>query len=244
MLVDVVELPRDLSPAQVEGRTVVVFDVLRATTTMTAALAAGVKEIFVQRDLDEVVAAAAAFGPEAITCGERDCMRPEGFTLGNSPGGFTAAMAGRTAFMATTNGTRAIVAARMARRMFVGSLVNAAAVARAVSAARLDVTLLCAGSDGFVSLEDLIGAGAVLDRLAAIEPIVFGSDVALAAHDLFLQSRPNLRESLRRTRGGTNIIRHGLEDDIEFAARLNVVDLVGAVELDRLRVVPWQDVEA
>jgi 2-phosphosulfolactate phosphatase len=240
MRVDVVQLPRDLTPPDVAGRSVVVFDVLRATTTMTAALAVGVKEIFVQPDLDAVAAAARAHGPAALACGERDCLPPVGFALGNSPGGFTADVAaGRTVFMATTNGTKAMAAARAAQRMFAGALVNANAVAGAVIDAGLDVTLLCAGTDGFVSLEDLIGAGAVLDALAAVGPVVFASDVALAAHDLFLHARPNLRHALRRTLGGTNIIETGLSDDIDFAARLNAIDVVGEVELDRLRVIRW-----
>ncbi|HEV7300006.1 MAG TPA: 2-phosphosulfolactate phosphatase [Tepidisphaeraceae bacterium] len=236
MLIDVVQLPRDLSAAHVDGRTVVVFDVLRATTTMTAALAAGVREIFVQPDIASVLTAAEQFGPDAITCGERDCLPPAGFTLGNSPAGFTPAMVGRTAFMATTNGTKAIVAARGAKHLFVGALVNATAVAQAVAAVGNDVTLLCSGSDGLVSLEDLIGAGAVLKALSALKPVVLASDVALAAGDLFHHARPDLPAALVRTRGGTNIIRNGLQDDIEFAARLDVFDIVGKVEPDRLRI--------
>src|SRR3954470_1769538 len=95
----VILLPRDLRPADLDGRAVVVFDVLRATTTMTAALAAGVREVRVFGDLAAARAAAAAFdGPaaERVLCGEENCLRPPGFDLGNSPGDFgPSACAGR-----------------------------------------------------------------------------------------------------------------------------------------------------
>jgi len=237
MIVDVVQLPRDLTSAHVEGRAVVVFDVLRATTTMTAALAMGVAEIFVQPSLDDVRIAAGKFGDAAVTCGELNCVQPAGFTLGNSPGGFTAAFARRTVFMATTNGTKAILAAVEAKYLYVGALVNASSVARAARASGADVALLCSGTDGLSSMEDTIGAGAVLDAIIASDTAVqLGSDVALMALELFRASKPILRATLARTRGGTNIIRNGLQDDIDFAARLDVFDVVGQVDPKRLRI--------
>jgi 2-phosphosulfolactate phosphatase len=237
MLIDVVQLPSELSHDHVHGRTVVVLDVLRATTTMTAALAAGVKEILVQPDLDTVRKTATAFGGLALTCGEKDCVMPPDFMLGNSPGGFVPTHAGRTVFMATTNGTKAIIAARQAARMFAGALVNAGAVARTVVATGSDVTLLCAGSDGRVALEDMLGAGAVLSAIEALgAPVLYASDVTLIARDLFTANRADLKSALARTRGGTNIIRSGLQDDIDFCAQLDALDVIGEVDLTNLRV--------
>ncbi len=237
MLIDVVQLPRDLTPDQVTGRTVVVFDVLRATTTMTAAIAVGVKEIRIQPDIGTVRIIAKNFGELAVLCGEQDCVMPDGFTLGNSPAGFVAEHAGRSVFMATTNGTRAILAAKSAKRMFTGALVNATAVAKAVVDAGNDVTLLCAGTDGRVALEDLLGAGAVLNAIEALgSPVVYGSDITLIARDLFAANRADLKAALIRTRGGTNIIRNGLQDDIDFCAALDKFNVVGEVDLNHLIV--------
>ena len=124
----VILLPRDLRPEDLRGRSVVVFDVLRATTTMTAALAAGVREIRVFGDLESARRAADAFHGSRLLCGESNCLPPPGFDLGNSPGAFNREThAGRVAFMSTTNGTRAILAARGAHAIFTGALVNAAA---------------------------------------------------------------------------------------------------------------------
>ena len=121
MQVQVVLLPRELKDSDVAGRTVVVFDVLRATTTMAAALAAGVGEIRVFGEVEAARSAAAGFPGPRVLCGEINALPPPGFDLGNSPGDFRRDLhAGRTVFMSTTNGTRAVVAARRAASLFVG----------------------------------------------------------------------------------------------------------------------------
>jgi 2-phosphosulfolactate phosphatase len=236
MLVDVVLLPRDLTDDHRAGRAVVVFDVLRATTTMTAALTAGVKEIFIQPDIPTVLSAAKAFGDAAVTCGEIDAVPPAGFTLGNSPGKFTNQYAGCTVFMATTNGTRAIIAAVGATAIFTGALVNATAVAKQLMAVGHDVTLLCSGSNGLLSAEDMIGAGAVIESLRSMTDVVLASDVAILAQQAFLSAKDDLAGVLSRTKGGKNIIRHDLRPDIEFCARLDMLGAVGVVSANPLVV--------
>lgn len=226
---DVVLLPRDLTPQHLADRAVVAFDVLRATTSMAAALAAGVDAIHVFPDT-AAARAAAAQARGVLLCGEERCLPPLGFDLGNSPTAFTRQHhAGRTLFMSTTNGTRAILAARGAGAVFTGALVNASAVADALAAANRDVTLLCAGTNGQVAAEDLIGAGAVLHALAHRRDLTLASDAALIARQLFAAARTDLRAALAETLGGRNVLAAGLAPDIDFAARLDALDAVGVV---------------
>jgi 2-phosphosulfolactate phosphatase len=235
--VDVVLLPKYLEPRLLTGRTVVVFDVLRATTTMAAALAAGVEEIRIFGSIADAAAAAARHPGPRILCGEENCLPPAGFDLGNSPGAFQRDLhAGRTAYMSTTNGTRAIVAARGAKVVLTGALVNASAVARAAAAAGNDVTLVCAGTGGEVALEDLIGAGAVLGALRSHQPLRTDSDACLIAEHLYHAARTDLRTALTESRGGRNVIAAGLLPDIDFAARLDALDVAGIVENQTLSV--------
>lgn len=230
MTADVVFLPKDLEPRHREGRVVVVFDVLRATTSMTAALACGVREIRVYGSIDAVRAVVRE--PGMLLCGEEKCLPPLGFDLGNSPGAFCAERhAGATLLMSTTNGTRAMLAARGAAAMFVGALVNARAVAKAVRETGLDsCTLLCAGTDGQIAMEDLLGAGAVLDHLIETGGCDIASDAAHVALQTFLACRGDLPAMLRKTRGGHNVEAAGLGTDIDFAARWNALDAVGVVD--------------
>jgi 2-phosphosulfolactate phosphatase len=241
--VSVVLVPGHLEPADRDGRAVVVFDVLRATTSMTAALAAGVEEIRVFPDLEYARRAAQhhTAGPR-ILCGEERCLPPPGFDLGNSPGAFNrAAHRGAVAYMSTTNGTRAIIAAAGAAAVFVGALVNARAVAGALLASDLNVTLLCAGTNGQVAMEDLLGAGAVLDAMAQAEPsrVRPSGDVAHVARRLFRSARSDLRAALAESQGGRNVIDAGLPQDIEFAARLDSLDVVGSVAPEAPVVRRW-----
>jgi 2-phosphosulfolactate phosphatase len=237
MQIQTVILPRELDVASIADRTVVVFDVLRATTSMTAALAAGVKEIRIFDSLEGAMTAVNAFDQPRLLCGERNTLPPAGFDLGNSPGQFNSSHAGKTVFMSTTNGTRAIVAARSAGALFIGALVNAAAVARKVLAEGKNVTLLCAGSDGHPSMEDLLGSGAVIDSLQQLTGIQLDGDLARIAVRLFHACRDSLPATLADTFGGHNIRRVHLDADIAFAARLNLLDVVGRVLDGPLRVV-------
>jgi 2-phosphosulfolactate phosphatase len=241
--VSVVLVPGHLEPAHLDSRAVVVFDVLRATTSMTAALAAGVEEIRVFPDLEYARRAAQhhTAGPR-ILCGEENCLPPPGFDLGNSPGAFNRqAHRGAVAYMSTTNGTRAIIAAAGAAVVFVGALVNAQAVASALLDTGLDATLLCAGTNGQVAMEDLLGAGAVLDAMARAESsrVRPSGDVAHVAQRLYRSARSDLRAALAESQGGRNVIAAGLPQDIDYAARLDSLDVVGFVAPEAPVVRRW-----
>jgi 2-phosphosulfolactate phosphatase len=139
--------------------------------------------------------------------------------------------------MSTTNGTRAIVAARGAATILTGALVNASAAARAVAEEGADVTLLCAGTGGAVAMEDVLGAGAVMARLHRIQPFNPESDVALLARRLY-EGAVDLRAALTETRGGRNVVAAGLAADIEFAAAVDSVNIAGFVDQQTFAVKP------
>ena len=229
MIADVVALPLALKSQELAGQTCVVLDILRATTSITVALASGAKEIRVFADIGAARREANGQPEQPLLCGEENCLRPAGFDLGNSPSAFNCVVAHRTLYMATTNGTRALLAAEGARLVLVGALVNARAVARTVREAGADLTLLCAGTGGKIAMEDLIGAGAVLSELQKQTSVEPASDVARMAVRIFMACRDNLFDALADAQGGRNLIQAGLAEDIEFAARLHSMDVVGAV---------------
>ncbi len=232
MKFDVVLSPQQLQTGELRDKTVVVFDVLRATTTMVSALAAGVKEIHALASLDDARNAAAQCHEPKILCGEERCYKPHDFDLGNSPGAFSNMHhVGQIIFMATTNGTRAILSARGANNVFVAGLVNASVTAHQAARLQQDVILLCAATAGAISFEDVAGAGAVGHALQnhGYQP---ASDMALIALTTFEQARNQLPALLRLSLGGQHIRRANLQADIDFAARLDVLQLgvVGAVK--------------
>jgi len=236
MDVEVVLIPAHLDGRSLSGKTMIVFDVLRATTTITSAFAAGIRSVRAFADLEEAKSAAAAANPRPILCGELNALPAPGVDLGNSPRQFTPAHAGRDIFMATTNGTKAITAARSASQMFVAALVNAKAAAKAAATGR-PILLLGSGTNGAISMEDTIGAGAVCEYLQTFGYAAV-NDVTKIARRLFLSTADNLPAVLRDSQGGHNNIKVGLEADIDFAAQLNVFDIVGVVDTKDLVIRP------
>jgi 2-phosphosulfolactate phosphatase len=162
------------------GAVAVIVDVLRASTTLTVALAHGAARV-IPADTPERARMAARQHPGALLCGERDGLRIAGFDLGNSPAEYSETVVdGRTLVFASTNGSLALIAARAARRRVLGCFLNATATLEAV-AAEPHVVIVCAGKLGRVSLEDLGFAGWLCAGLAARGARLDGAAARLAA---------------------------------------------------------------
>ena len=212
-MIDVAFLGTTVRPAA----TAVVIDVLRATSTITLALASGYARVLVAGSIDE---ATALRTPDRTLAGEVGCARAPGFDLGNSPEE-TLQPRGAELVLATTNGAPAIVAAAAsADEVLVASLLNMGAVL-ALLAGREDVLLVCAGTDGRVSMEDVYLAGRLSAKLDGERTDAARIAEALAA------AYPNAIEALEASGGAVGLRREGLESDIAFCAQESIVDVVG-----------------
>ena len=181
------------------GRAVAVIDVIRATTTITMALHHGCSGVIPVRTLGEARAMAQRLGRRALLAGERGADKAVGFELGNSPAEYgRERVQGKTVVMTTTNGTRAFQAVLGARAIVACSFLNAAAVARWLTATGLDILIVCAGQQGRFCLEDAVGSGMLIDRLLSTSDRTLEfSDAARAAHQLFVAYRDDLLGMLR-----------------------------------------------
>jgi 2-phosphosulfolactate phosphatase len=196
-----------------------VIDVLRATSTITLALASGYERVLVAGSIDE---ATALRTPQRTLAGEVGCARAPGFDLGNSPEE-TLEPRGAELVLATTNGAPAIVAAaKAADDVLVASLLNLDAVC-AQLAGREDVLLVCAGTDGRVSMEDVYLAGRISAELDGDRTDAARIAEALAA------AYPNAIDALQASGGAIGLRREGLESDIAFCAQESIVDVVPRV---------------
>jgi 2-phosphosulfolactate phosphatase len=208
--------PGEQTPAPVG----IVVDVLRATSTMTQALAAGYTRVLCCAEIDEARAIAASEGPAKLA-GERRLEHIEGFDFGNSPRELAGEPAAQTLVLTTTNGTRLLVAAAARfEQVLVGSLLNLGAVANAARATGRDVAVLCAGVLGELAIDDAYCAGRIVAALDGEN-----ADSATAALRL-AESYPDAHAGLGASQSARNLRRHGLEDDIEWCARENALDVV------------------
>ena len=222
----------------------VVFDVLRATTTMTAALAAGARAVGAVADPEVAFALRHRIQPAPLLAGEENMVRRPGFDMGNSPLEMEPGrVRDRIVVLCTTNGTRATSAALAAgcRRLLAASLRNRTATARALLAGPepARITLICAGTKGAFSLDDALGAGAVIEALlnltgtaaGALDPAAPGqagpwrlTDAARAALVLWEHHRSAVAAALAGCHHGRLLVAAGFGPDIDAAAQVDAAD--------------------
>jgi 2-phosphosulfolactate phosphatase len=231
-------VPALFEPADLRGGVAVVIDVLRATSTIVHALAAGAKAVVPCGEIDEArqVAAQSPRG-SVLLGGEREGLRIPGFDLGNSPADYAPdVVADKKIIFTTTNGTRALIRAREARRVLIGALSNLSAVADLLSAEGGPVHLVCAGTAGRVTLEDVLCAGAIAHRLeSAVRDADLSDDATRLALNLYEtcgRDYDRLLATLRQSRGGRNLIDCNLEADIATCAVQNKFDIVPELMCD------------
>ena len=239
--IEVYQVPEQVDPIDLRGSTAVVIDVLRATTTMIHALAAGAREIRVCGEVDEARALAVTMPvDERVLGGERGGLRIEGFDLGNSPGSYTPqTVGGKTVIFTTTNGTRALLHCREARRVLIAGFVNLSAIWAAVRH-EPRVAIVCAGTRGEPTGEDTLLAGAIVARLRAT-----GNDAELSASaaevgEAWLRSggaasADRRLELLRQSTGGQDLIALGLSADITTAAEIDRFNLAPSFATGTIR---------
>jgi len=230
MRLDVLLTPGELAPGDIADRTVVVLDVLRASTSVVEALAAGARAVYPVASIEEALRLANTLGrDEVLLAGERKALRIEGFDLGNSPSEFTRGkVKGKVVVMSTTNGTGALNAAAGAERVLVGAWANFSALVRELADSRAEPVLLCAGRDRHFALEDAVCAGQMAEAVMKALPDDSWemNDGALAAMAL-AREFPDPAALFSQTAAGRQIVEAALAADLKLCARR-----------DRHRIVP------
>jgi len=225
MKIDTYFTVEELDPATLESATVVVVDVVRATTTLVEALANGARGIYATASTEEAVKLAQSLGREdTLLCGERKGSKVPGFDLGNSPREFTrAAIEGKRLVMSTTNGTRALAKGQHGARLLTCAFTNLSAVARSVEDAER-VVVLCAGREGRFTLDDALCAGHLV-RLVQGDRDLAMNDASQAAA-AWAGFRKPTRKFLEATDGGRALVEIGLGDDLDVCAEVDRHDIV------------------
>jgi 2-phosphosulfolactate phosphatase len=232
-------LPSLATPGSLAGGVAVVIDVLRATTVMVHALAAGCVAVVPCLEVEEARERAAALraSGKVLLGGERHGEPLPGFDVGNSPSDYTPARCKKaTVVLTTTNGTRALLRAAEAERVLVAAFVNYSAVCEQLRADVRPVHIVCAGTEGEVSLEDTLLAGAFVDFLCEAGGEVALNDAARLAWDSFENHGRVLDGALAVGAGGERLRSLGYDADIRDAAQVDRFALAPELRRDPLRV--------
>ena len=230
----------EVDPAVVEGRTALVIDVIRATTTIVQAISNGARAVYPTESSEEAIKLASSLGREdVLLCGERGGLRIDGFDLGNSPSEYDREVVeDKQLVMSTTNGTRAFVAAEAAERVVPVAMVNLTAAAEsAVAEGPENLVVICSGKENRFSLDDAVCAGHLIreiQRVSGVEPEL--GDAGRTTVELAGQFEPTA-DFLKSTAAGRALVDVGLEEDLAFCAQINLHRVVPEMQ-DRIIRLP------
>lgn len=227
-----------LAPRDLRETVCVVFDVLRATSSMITALAHGAHCITPVSEIPDALLLREK-DPQILLAGERGGLRIEGhltgtiaFDVGNSPREFTASrVRGRHIAISTTNGTRALRACANAHTVLVASFLNLEATAAFLLRHQpRNLLVICGGTYEQAAYEDVLGAGALCDSVWDLFKDTAVADSAMLARTLYELERADLKAALGKSRNGQRLLRRPeLADDVAFCAQLNPFDVVAVM---------------
>nr|B8HW27.1 RecName: Full=Probable 2-phosphosulfolactate phosphatase [Cyanothece sp. PCC 7425] len=211
----------------------IAVDVLRATTTIATALAAGAEAIQVFSDLDKLIATSATWPAErCIRVGERGGKTVDGFDMGNSPFDCTPErVKACRLFMSTTNGTRSLQRIESAKTVIAAALVNREAVAKFIYTQQPEtVWIVGSGWEGSYSLEDTVCAGAIAHSLLLATGIpledLAGNDETIAAIALYRSYREDLLSLLQQASHGKRLLNLNCHEDLKYCSQTDILDVL------------------
>jgi len=227
----------NVSEEDVRNRTVVVIDVLRACSTIVTALDHGARAVMPVSDMAEAGKIASNLDPDVYRLGgERDGEKIDGYDLGNSPHEYTAdVVENRDVVLNTSNGTQALSRATSAKHLVASCFLNAGRVVDFVRAVDDEVTIVCAGRQNRLALEDTLCAGLLLERLWNQEEPDVVTDSAHTAFTLYETDRDGLRAALDGANHAERLVQQGFADDLDYCFRVDALPVLPYYTENRLR---------
>ena len=227
MRIDVHTYTNRFADNKLHSCTAIVIDVLRATTSIIRAAQNGALKIIPTKEPGDAASVAMNIGArDCVLAGERGGIRLPGFDIGNSPLDFSPeAVSEKNVIFCTTNGTQAICGMSGAANLLIGAMINRTAVARRAVELGQDIVIMCAGTDGRFSADDICAAGAIIDAIYSFVGRIPTDDCGIVSHLLYcdwLENRIDLDSTLHCSR----LIRLGFGDDIKFCFTPDVTDVV------------------
>ncbi len=239
MLVDVIPTVKEVSAQKIYGKTVIVLDIFRCTSTIVTALANGCTEVIPVSSPQEARTVAAKYPQnKCVTAGEINGAKVHGFDLGNSPLEFLDyPLRGKPVILATTNGTDSIKKSKQAKHVLIGSFLNMNAVCSRALSLQRDIIMVCAGTRGNIALEDIMAAGCYACTFGKHNQDIRLSELSRTFYYLYNFFQEHLTQILWTSRSALNLRKLGYENDIKFCLQKNKYRIVPVFRQNSIKLV-------
>lgn len=217
----------DIERRELQGKTAIMVDALRAGATIITAIHNGCDRIVPADEPSEAAAIKRISEGNVILCGEVGAKKVAGFDLGNSPLEYTReAVRDQVILYATSNGSAAVRYLSSAEHVLVGTFLNATAVARRACELGLDVVIVCAGMGGQFSTDDVLAMGCIIERMTAVDPDIDMDDLAKVSLKLYMEAQKNLLNALSGCASYEYLKNLKYYDDLEYCTREDMFEVV------------------
>ncbi|MEG0914286.1 MAG: 2-phosphosulfolactate phosphatase [Christensenellaceae bacterium] len=217
----------DLPKQALRECTAIMIDALRASSTIITAISNGCDRIVPTAEANEAAAIKKISEGNVLLCGEIAAQKVGGFDLGNSPLEYTQEVVSeKIIIFSTTNGSVAIKGMAEAQDVLIGTFINAAAVAKKAYKLDRDIMIVCAGTKGKFSTDDIIAMGCIIDRLLKLDESIEIDDMGRMALKLYDDSKNDILTALEGSVHFEYLKQLKLYDDLEYCVREDLFDVV------------------
>jgi 2-phosphosulfolactate phosphatase len=225
MFIDLIISSDDIIEEKIQGKVVVVIDMLRATTVIITALKNGCNKVMPVVTVEEAIELSKENRESFILGGERRALKIEGFDCSNSPLEYSAeAVKDKTLIITTTNGTKAIHGSSSAEQIIIGAMINGKAVSEKLIELNKDVVFVNAGTYGQFTIDDFICSGYIINCILESSEAEL-SDIAFTAQHIYCNHK-DITSYLQHARH-FNVLRElGLEEDLKYCCSKDLAEIV------------------
>lgn len=226
MKIDIIISASDIKEEKIKDKTVIIIDMLRATSVIITALNNGCNKVIPVISVDEAISIASKDKNKCILGGERNAIKIEGFDFSNSPIEYTTErVKNKTLIMTTTNGTMAINKSLKARKLLIGALINAKFAAQRALELNEDVVIINSGTAGQFSIDDFICSGYIIDCLIKRKDDIFLTDIAKVSHYIYENNKDII--SFIKNANHYNVLKKlNLMDDLKYCCQKDIIQIV------------------
>ncbi|MBV4419762.1 2-phosphosulfolactate phosphatase family protein [Clostridium tyrobutyricum] len=230
MNIDIIISADDIKEDNIKNKSVVVIDMLRATSVIITAINNGCKEVIPVLNIDEAVDIVSSNRNKYILGGERNAVKIKGFDFSNSPLEYKSnVVKDKTLVMTTTNGTKAIKNSSAAKNILIGAMINAKAVASKLVDLNNDIVIVNAGTNGQFSIDDFICAGYIIENIMRITDSIITSDIATTAKYIY-DNNKTIISFIKYAKHYKVIKNLKLDKDLEYCCQKDIVSIVPEYE--------------